>query len=379
MSARTSLRHWLHERAHPGRGRLLDPLAWGWALRNTAIHLARPAPRFAFLVHPRSIEDFARVRYASLLSKLSGGREAFEALVCSLPPFIAGGIRIGSSNVGGEVVGILRMPKDMSGPGAKRAILGGVDLALDRGVSVVGLGALTAPATGGGLTLVPHLPEGITLTNGNAYTAVVVRENVVEASRFLGRDQGARVAVVGCTGSVGVPASRLLADAGFALTLIGKSVDRVRHALPELASTAECRDSPAHVKGCDVVVLLTNEPSACPPDEALASAVVIDCAQPPNLSPPEVGRLRRAGITVVEGGVVRITDYSCGYDFGLAGPGEAFACLAETYLFAREGIREHSVGRPTVALARRLEEAAVRYGVRPRPLNLRGGDGTRRP
>src|SRR5262249_59871897 len=123
VSARTSLRHWLQARAHPGRGRLLDPLAWGWALRNTGIHFSRPRPRFAFLVHPRSIEDFARVRGAALLRTLSGGSEAFETLVCSLPPFIAGGIAIGSSAATRAVVGLLPLPHGMSRPGAKRAPL----------------------------------------------------------------------------------------------------------------------------------------------------------------------------------------------------------------------------------------------------------------
>src|SRR5262249_59928327 len=111
-------------------------------------------------------------------------------------------------------------------------------------------------------------------------------------------------------------------------------------------------------------------PSACPPDEALTSTVVIDCAQPANLSRREAARLRMKGIIVVEGGVVRIAQYACGYDFGLAAPDEAFACLAETYLFAEEGIREHSVGRPTVALAQRLEAAAGRYGITARPLRF---------
>ena len=69
------------------------------------------------------------------------------------------------------------------------------------------------------------------LTNTNAYTAVLVQANVHEAAADLGLGSGARVAVIGCTGSVGVPASRLLADDGFPLVLVGRTVERVRRHL----------------------------------------------------------------------------------------------------------------------------------------------------
>jgi predicted amino acid dehydrogenase len=71
---------------------------------------------------------------------------------------------------------------------------------------------------------------------------------------------------------------------------------------------------------------------------------------------------------VVEGGIVRVPDYWCSVDLGLADRADTTACVAEAYLFAREGIQAHSVGRPTTELARRLERAALRHGVRPQPL-----------
>jgi hypothetical protein len=46
------------------------------------------------------------------------------------------------------------------------------------------------------------------------------------------------------------------------------------------------------------------------------------------------------------------------------------ACLAETYLFAREGITEHSVGPASAELAADLAELAARQGIRPWPLGL---------
>jgi hypothetical protein len=99
-----------------------------------------------------------------------------------------------------------------------------------------------------------------------------------------------------------------------------------------------------------------------------AGTVVVDVAHPLNVPPAEYPRFRARGCDVVPGGLVRIPRYSCGHEFYLPDPRDTFACLAETYLFAREGIREHSVGQPTEATAARLERAARRHGVRPREL-----------
>src|SRR5258708_38811425 len=112
--------------------------------------------------------------------------------MCSLPPVVVGEIAFGRAAIWGEVVNIQRLPEAMMNPKASKSVLEGLRLSLRRGSSVIGLGALTAPATGGGLSLLRHVPSGVTLTNGNAYTAAVVRQNVVEVSKSLGLDQRAR-------------------------------------------------------------------------------------------------------------------------------------------------------------------------------------------
>lgn len=70
------------------------------------------------------------------------------------------------------------------------------------------------------------------------------------------------------------------------------------------------------------------------------------------------------------GGLVHIERYSSTYDFALPLPGATFACLAETYLLSREGIRENSVGAPAPELSIRMESIARRHGVRPAPLDF---------
>jgi predicted amino acid dehydrogenase len=73
---------------------------------------------------------------------------------------------------------------------------------------------------------------------------------------------------------------------------------------------------------------------------------------------------------VVQGGLVTIPGYHCATDFRLPDRRSVLACLAETFVFAREGIREHSVGKAPIELALHIESVARRHGVQPRPLDL---------
>jgi fatty aldehyde-generating acyl-ACP reductase len=139
-------------------------------------------------------------------------------------------------------------------------------------------------------------------------------------------------------------------------------------------------DSVSAARTADIVVLLTNDPSArIDPEHLQEGAVVIDCAQPSAFTEAHVAQIRKRHVKIVEGGIVNIPRYACTYDFGLSRPEDTFACLAETYLFAREGILHHSVGRPRVDFAKRMERVATRHGIRPRSLELREGVRPGRP
>ena len=326
-------------------------------------------PWFAFLLHLRDMKDLYRVSGSSLIRSYSRDEQEFQAKMCSFPPVVGAEVTFGFSPIRGILVGVMRMPEEILGPQGYQATLEGLEVALQQGARVIGLGALTAPVTGSGLKLLRHMPAGTTLTNGNAYTAAVVRSTVVEVSDALGLGKRARVAVIGCTGSVGVPASYLLAEHGFDLTLVGRNVERVRNLLGDLADRATFVSGFDALRAVDIVLVLTGDPSAqLTPEQVREGSVVIDCAQPANISKSDYETFRQRGVIVVEGGIVRIPGYTCIQDLGLSSPEDTFACLAETYLFAREGIREHSVGRPSADLARRLERIAQRHGVHPRPL-----------
>jgi fatty aldehyde-generating acyl-ACP reductase len=323
-------------------------------------------PSFSFIVHPRGIDDLYRFASASFFLKYSRDEDEFRRKICSVSPLIIGETTFGMSPFRGELVCVARMPEEMIGDGAKDAVAEAFALASSRGSHVVGLGALTSPVTGAGATLLRQAPRNVTVTNGNAYTAAVIAHNVNEARDIIGRDGAVRIGIVGCTGSVGAPTTRLLAAQGHELILVGRSVDRLKTLFPDLGTQATLSASLGALANADIIVLLTNDPSALLTDALpLKSCLVIDCAQPSNVSASAKAALSLRDVRVLAGGIVHIPGYISTYDFGLPVPESAFACLAETYLFAKEGIREHSTGRPDVALSSRLERAALRHGIRP--------------
>lgn len=332
--------------------------------------LTRRAPWFSFLGHFRNLRDMYETGGGQFLRNYCRTDAEFQRKMCTLPPLVIGEIQFGlDAAVRGELVAVMRRPEDMLQAGATKAVVEAVKLSADRGAKVIGLGALTSPATGGGLRVLKHLPSTVTVTNGNAYTAAIVRTNVLDAARSLGLGRPPRVAIVGCTGSVGGAASRLVAESGADLILVGRTVQKIRGLLPDLVAHARCSDSLVDARDADIVVLLTSDPSALlRPGHVRHGTIVLDFAQPANVQPDVQRLFEQAGVPVEEGGKVRIPNYSCSFDLDLGDRRDTIACLAETYLFACEGIREHSVGRPTVEFAKRMEAVAERRGVRPSPL-----------
>lgn len=342
-------------------------------------YLTHQPPWFTFLVHPRDFQDLWAVPGAALVREHSASEAEFHEKMLSLPPTVIGDVRFGFSPVHGEVVGVLCMPWEILHLKGRRGIVEAVEVAVGRGTPVIGLGALTSPATRGGASLVPLVPRGVTVTTGNAYTAAVAYRNAMEALSALSDRSSCRVAVVGCTGSVGVATARLLDRAGLDLILIGRAEQRVHRELPDLAPRSRVSADRRDVGDADVVLLLTGDPAAqLEPDMMRPGSIVLDLAHPFNIPPVRFGEFRARDVRVTQAGLVDIPGYSSTTELRLPDRHCTLACLAETYLFAREGIREHSVGHASVELALELEDIAGRYGVGPRALDL-GSEASPRP
>jgi fatty aldehyde-generating acyl-ACP reductase len=334
-------------------------------------YLTNQRPWFAFIIHPRDIQDLYQIGGSALIAEHSADENEFRDKMCSMPPTVVGQVTFGLGAAQGELIVVARMPGQVLRPEGQQQIAEAVRLAADRGAAVVGLGALTAPATRGGTTLLADLPKGITLTTGNALTAAVACSNVAEAAAAIGRPGSARVAVVGCHGSVGSAASRRLAADGTDLMLIGRTVARIERDLPDLVSRAWVSANLRDIAKADIVLLLTSDPSALlTPDVVRSGSVVIDLAHPVNIPPDHYAEYAARDVAVVQGGLVQIPRYYSTVDFRLPSRRAALACLAETYLFAREGITQHSVGPASAELAGELLAIAASYDVHPWPLGL---------
>jgi predicted amino acid dehydrogenase len=328
----------------------------------------RRRPSFSFIVHPRFLLDLRRVPAINFVERYSSSEEDLLRKVRSIKPLVLGEINFGITPFHGELIGVLRLPEELTGKNGSEAVAEGVALAVRRGARVVGLGGLTAPATGGGHRLLRSMPSGTTLTNGNAFTAAVVFENVVEAiSQYAGAGD-LTVGVLGCTGSVGTPATQLLSENKIPLILVGRNVARLHSKFNGLKHAALTSDI-CHLRGATIIVLLTSDPTAkLLPSHVSSGTIVIDCAQPPNIDYQTSTELASMGCRVYEGGIVEIPDYSTAIDFGFADNKATFACLAETYLFSRMGINTHSTGAPSSEFAKQLRRMAARAGIKIRPL-----------
>ena len=169
--------------------------------------------KFAFLVHPRNTlhSDMGELLGAPFgLLPDALWRTVFARL--PIAPIVTG--RISYLDTPGEVAGslitvplapsqLLTLPRSK----VQAKINAAVDKARDLGARIVGLGALTAPASAGGKTLVRRSDVGI--TNGNAFTAAMTLLGMERLMTRIKPDP--LIAIVGATGSVGSCLTRLYA------------------------------------------------------------------------------------------------------------------------------------------------------------------------
>jgi predicted amino acid dehydrogenase len=238
-------------------------------------------------------------------------------------------------------------------------------LAASKGAEIMGLGAFTSPITLGGQLVAenPHL----TVTNGNAYTAVVTKQRI---SRLIQECPAARptVALVGATGSVGTLVCKLLAkhqpDANYIL------IARNQHRLHSLAASMRASNDRVEpvvsrqldaLKSADVVVILTSAAdSLLQANHLKTGAVVLDDTQPRNTKPALLKQ--RPDITLLDGGLVsvphlRFIQRHIGLPAGIS-----YACLAETMLLAQAHYPGNfSLGDPTVEQADYITNVAYRF------------------
>jgi fatty aldehyde-generating acyl-ACP reductase len=321
---------------------------------------------FAFTVHPRARlrEDLARAwRPLGLVPE-----RVYDTALRRLPlaPVTMASVQIGGERVGHVVLvpfGARHLLSNVEE--GRRRVSRAVDRAAALGADVVGLGALTATVTAGGITLRER--TDIAVTNGNAFTAAIVEDQIrMLLPHVSSKTSRPHVAIVGATGSVGTAVTRLLArdSAGARLTLIARTAPRLEALAASVAgdvdvATAQSIDA---VGDADLVVLLTaSADTLLGPEHLAPGAVVLDATQPRNTSPGLAAA--RPDVLVVDGGIVSIPSLRLiGGEIGLP-DGRSYACFAETAILALSGHTGHfSLGNPTLDQVDAIRERARGLG-----------------
>ncbi len=329
---------------------------------------AHPATRrFAFLVHPRAQVSTDMARIWKPLGLIPDSAWGWGLRNLPVPPITLAKVHHDDATDAAPAGSVLVVPV-----GARqmliedrRWVIGRIEAAIDRaealGAEIVGLGALTAPASGAGRLLRER--PGITMTTGNAFTAYLTVEAI---RRLLPAARGGHIAIIGATGSVGTCVVRLLADEpiGTDLTLIARNERRLEDLAGEFTArgtgiSVRATTSMDAVRDADLVVVLTSATDAVLRSEHLRpGAIVLDDTQPRNTDPALM--TERPDVLVVDGGVAAVPGIRIRGDIGLP-RGLAYACLCETMLMAFSGDATDAVGQASVDHALRMRDAARRF------------------
>lgn len=329
---------------------------------------------FAFLVHPRNINDvYRKYPFAKYLPE-----NFLLPILRNFWPVVLSEVEGVKNNDGESVRGwIITLPltaEQMLEDRilAKKKILDGVKLAEKMGAAIAGLGAFTSSLTDGGNDIVPLTK--ISITNGNALTAgvtVSAIEKIIKDLRKKNSRKKISLAVVGATGSIGSAVAKILAlkiKSG-SLVLIGRTpenIERLRNEIKEIGSAAKITVS-ADIKDiaeCDIVIVSTSAKGAVIRQEHLKkNAIVYDISQPKNTS--EEIKNERQDVKFIDGGLVKTPEINYHFNFGIPKK-TAFACLAETMILAAERIDGHfSLGKVGPEKIKKITALAAEYNFYP--------------
>ena len=349
--------------------------------------------RFAFLIHPLDLYNFHQ--FDPSLKALPEDKLQKLADIGSLilDPFVIGRTTIVSKaghRAYGEFITLPHTAREMMELDTK-VIIGelekALELALQRGARLVGLGAYTSVVSRSGTLLQGKF---LPLTTGNSYTVVSGVEAVKLAANRFSLDLGrCSAAIIGATGSIGRTLAILLSEEMQRIILVGNSrhpqasARRLRRVGADIClhlakqAAGGYRPSPsslgARLLQMDLpstgaatedwlpveeelekegYLLITTELSQALPEAQVVitatssvddlinplwvapGAIICDISKPSNVRPSL--RQIRPDVLVIDGGVVAVPGRpSLGWDFGFE-PGLAYACMAETMMLALE-------------------------------------------
>lgn len=297
---------------------------------------------FAFLVHPRDLTDVSRkFFFAKNLPDY-----ILNLITRFLWPIIGSKITGLKDKNGKDVLGYVVIcpltAKQMMKKRklAKKRIIQTSKLAEKVGAKIIGLGALGASLTRGGLDLKDEINIGI--TTGAAYTVKIVTDNILKILDIweLDRDK-VSIGVVGAAGSIGSNSAKILVQKGVKNILLVDTThkqEKVETLLNDLYKinpniSLKLSDNIEKIYKSDIIIAATNAPGVIIRSKNLKSgSVVVDDAQPSDVDEEIIKN--RDDVIVIEGGVAKTLNIDCHFNFGLKNRSDIFSCLGEVLMLS---------------------------------------------
>lgn len=340
--------------------------------------------KIGFLVHARNHRDL--IRKFPLLRYLP--TRIIDWIAVTLPPIIVSKITGLTTKEGGPIegyiIGITITAHQMieNREKATKKIIQACKYAEKKGVGIIGLGALTASFSKGGLDILPHVKE-LGVTTGRAYTTKTVTDYVKFCVEEFGYSKASvKIAIVGAGGSVGSSCAKLLAAWGIRNMLfidLPKRAEHLKNSVENLQSVHLSRQNLqqgqasdimniqishaiSDIKGWDIIITATSSPEALLHTEDLdPGTIIVNDAQPSDV-PKEVIK-GRDDVLVIEGGVIHTPGIRCNFNLGLVDREDTFCCLGEVLVLARNEKFDHfATGELQEHLVSEIEEMSQGMG-----------------
>jgi predicted amino acid dehydrogenase len=343
------------------------------------------ARKFAFMIHPRIIDDFGRrvgkvLRIGEELGMKITPKKPSEWVLKHLSGrmgyTICSHFDVFGGKAEGYIVAVLlsgKQMKELDRHLVERRIIEAILFTQDKlGAERIGLGAYTAPMTRNGLAVVKHPGIKAYITHGDALSAASAVPIVKECARLKGIDIAtSTIAVVGAYGIVGKAAALLLSDLNpRAMILTGHNHNKLAAVGRELNGCFQgeivCSADNFAIRRADIVILsITSDGYIVGPKDLKKNAIVVDMAQPHNMSQEVCNQ--RPDVLRVDGGYMSIADINLRFKMGPP-RGTTFACLTETIISTLSGDRDHHVGPVDMDFTRSIMPLAKSLGFDVAPL-----------
>jgi len=335
-------------------------------------------PKFCFVVHPLSLDDVARYEPGAK----GKGAPIVRKIMEWMPPWNAvhvTGVRTpdGRETEGWFVSAPLLPEQMMEFPREEvyTRILRAIEIGVEMGAQIAGLGAFTAVVGDGGVTIAERSP--IPVTTGNSLTIAAGVHSFFRGADEMGIDPAASTAVVvGATGSIGAACVRLIAPRVGHVVLVARNATRLAKFHEQIAPELPCESSfttdiSAAVRRAQLILTATSSTQdVIEPEDLQTGSVVCELSLPHDVSRRVA--TERPDVLVTEGGNMvvpgtpyfeRVREPGSEFDLNLP-PRTALACMSETMVLALENrLEPFTLGRGIdVRKVMEIDEMAKRCG-----------------